>query len=90
MNAGQKSGVVCRNINSFDQWGVELGKALATDARGLIAAGRCASPTAAVCCHWKRPHDFEEAMLMLVRRWLIRTGLFRMACRADGDALDAC
>ena len=45
MNVGRKSGVVCRNINSFDQWGVELGKVLATDARGLIAAGRCASPT---------------------------------------------
>ena len=29
-------------------------------------------------------------MLMFVRRWLIRTGLFRMACRADGGALDAC
>ena len=24
-------GLVCRNINSFDQWGVELGKALATE-----------------------------------------------------------
>ena len=35
-------------------------------------------------------HDLEEAMLMFVRRWLIRTGLFRMACRADGGALDAC
>ena len=30
------------NINSFDQWGVELGKALATDVRGLIEGGRVA------------------------------------------------
>ena len=27
-------------INSFDQWGVELGKALATDVRVLMAAAR--------------------------------------------------
>ena len=51
LNVGRKSGVACRNINSFDQWGVELGKALATDARGLIAAGRYASPTTPVCGH---------------------------------------
>ena len=31
-------------INSFDQWGVELGKALATDVRVLMAAARKNGP----------------------------------------------
>ena len=33
-------------INSFDQWGVELGKQLATGARAAIAAGRAGAPPA--------------------------------------------
>ena len=54
MNVGRKSGLACRNINSFDQWGVELGKALATDARGLIAAGQVT-----VC------HDLSDGGLLV-------------------------
>ena len=34
-------------INSFDQWGVELGKALATDVRVLMAAARKGGESAA-------------------------------------------
>ena len=47
-------------INSFDQWGVELGKALAKNVRSNISASRYVHPCGIPCLH--PPHSTPRAV----------------------------